>query len=103
MVAIFHKQTIHQGLFKKSIFKRPLNHHFGWVGILSLLTGSAVAIVSLSLSVRGWPIERLWLYLLMSSMIILVGVQLITYWLLLRVLASLGKREPNKYQDMIAA
>jgi hypothetical protein len=103
MVAIFHKPTIRQGIFKKSIFKRPLNHHFGWVGILSLITGSVVAIVSLFLSVRGWPIERLWLYLLMSSMIILVGVQLITYWLLLRVLASLGTREPNKDQDMIAA
>jgi hypothetical protein len=102
-VAIFHKQPIHQGIFNKSIFKKPLNHHFGWVGTLSLMVGLVVAIVSLSLSVSGWPIERLWLYLLMSSMMILVGVQLLIYWILLRVLEHLGQREALTKKDILVA
>ena len=100
MVVIFHKQPISQGLFKRSIFKTPLNHHFGWVGALSFFVGLILGLVSLSLGVSGWPIERLWLYLLGSAMMILVGVQLMIYWVLLRVLEQLGERERMTKIDM---
>ena len=36
---------------------------------------------------------RLWLYLLGSAMLILMGVQFIIYWVLLRVLEELSQRE----------
>lgn len=101
MVTIFHKQPIRQGLLGKPIFKTPLNHHFGWMGLLGLLTGLIVGIVSLLLGIGGWPIERLWLYLLGSAMIILVGVQLIIYWILLRVLEELGQREVMTKKDLM--
>ncbi len=101
LVSIFHKRPIRQGLFGKPIFKKtPLNHHFGWTGLLSLFVGLALGVGSLSLGVSGWAIERLWLYLLGSAMLTLIGVQLVIYWILLRVLEELGQREMLTKKDM---
>ncbi len=100
MVSIFHKQPIRQGLFGKPVFKTPLNHHFGWVGALGLAVGFLLAIGSLALGVNGWPVERLWLYMLGSAMLTLVGIQLVIYWILLRVLEELGQREMLTKQDL---
>ena len=101
MVSIFHKRPIRQGLFGKPIFKKkPINHHFGWVGLLGLFAGLVLGVGSLSLGIGGWPVERLWLYLLGSAMLTLVGVQLIIYWILLRILAELGQREMLTKKDL---
>ncbi len=101
MVTIFHKRPVRQGLFGKPIFKKiPLNHHFGWMGLVSVLVGVVVAVGSLALGVSGWEIERLWLWLLGSAMATLVGVQLIIYWVLLRVLEELGQRELLTQKDL---
>lgn len=101
MVTIFHKQPVRQGLLGKPIFKKtPLNHHFGWMGLVSAIVGLVVAIASLALGVSGWEIERLWLWLLGSAMATLVGVQLIIYWILLRVLEELGRRELLTQKDL---
>ncbi|MCP4421176.1 MAG: glycosyltransferase family 2 protein [Chloroflexi bacterium] len=101
MVSIFHKRPIRQGLFKKPIFKEPLNHHFGWMGTLALAMGLVLGVGSLSLSIsQGWPIQRIWLYLLGSAMSTLVGLQLIIYWILLRVLEQLSQREILAKRDL---
>lgn len=93
LVAIFHKQPMRQGMFEKTSFRRPLNHHFGWMGVASLSVGTIVAGISFSLGLSGWPIDRLWFWLLGSAMLTLIGVQLNIYWILLRVLEELGRRE----------
>jgi glycosyltransferase involved in cell wall biosynthesis len=100
LVSLFYKKPIRQGLFGKPIFKTPLDQQFGWMGILAVLAGLAIAGISLALGVGGWPIERLWFYLLSSALSFLVGVQLIIYWLLLRVLDELNQREFLTRQDM---
>ena len=100
LVSLFYKKPIRQGLFGKPIFKTPLDQQFGWMGILGIVAGLAIALVSLSLGVGGWPVERLWFYLLSSALSFLVGVQLIIYWLLLRVLDELNQREFLTRQDM---
>jgi hypothetical protein len=41
----------------------------------------------------GWEASRLWLYLLGSAMLILVGVQLMISWVVMRVLEGLNQRE----------
>jgi hypothetical protein len=97
---LFYKKPIRQGLFGKPFFKTPLDRQFGWMGILAVIAGLAIAIVSLSLGVGGWPIERLWFYLVSSALSLLVGVQLMIYWLLLRVLDELNQREFLTRQDM---
>ena len=100
LVALFYKKPIRQGLFGKPIFKTPLDQQFGWMGIVAMVVGLLIGLASLILGVRGWEIERLWLYLLGSAMIFLVGIQLAVYWLLLRILEELSQRESLTRQDM---
>ncbi len=93
LVSLFHKRPIRQGLFGRPIFKVPLENYFGWIGAVSVLAGLVVGIVTLALGIRGWEITRLWFYLLASAMAILVGIQLVIYWILLKVLDELSKQE----------
>jgi glycosyltransferase involved in cell wall biosynthesis len=93
LVSLFHKRPIRQGLFGRPIFKVPLENYFGWIGAVSILAGLVVGIVALALGIRGWEITRLWFYLLASAMAILVGIQLVIYWILLKVLDELSKQE----------
>ena len=100
LISLFYKKPIRQGLFGKPIFKTPLDQQFGWMGVLAIVIGTAIGIVGLTLGVQGWVIERLWFYLLSSAMIFLVGIQLVIYWLLLRVLEELSQRELLTKQDL---
>jgi len=100
LVSLFHQQPIRQGLFGKPVFKQPLERHFGWLGLLAAGLGLAVGAVSLTLSLGGWPIERLWLYLLGVAMLLVVGLELIVFWLIMRVLDELSQRATQVAQDM---
>lgn len=94
LVALFYKRPIQQGLFSnKPLFKTPLDRQFGWLGGLSLLLGVGLGVGSLILGINGWAVGRLWLYLLGSAMFMLIGLQLIISWILLRVLDELSQRE----------
>jgi glycosyltransferase involved in cell wall biosynthesis len=100
LVSLFYKEPIRQGLFGKPIFDPPLETHFGWLGLLGLLAGLALGIISLVLGLNGWEAARLWLYMLGSAMLILVGVQLIIYWVLMHVLQELSQREELARKDL---
>ena len=100
LVSLFYRRPIRQGLFGKPIFKSPLDLQFGWIGIIAVVLGVAIALVSLALGVQGWEIDRLWFYLLSSALSFLAGIQLIIYWLLLRILEELSKRDFLTKQDM---
>jgi hypothetical protein len=96
LVSIFYKQPIQQGLFGKPIFKTSLDHYFGWMGLALILFGVLLAIGVL---LQGWELTRLWLYLLGSAMMVLIGVQLAISWLLMRVLDELSQREMQVLND----
>jgi hypothetical protein len=100
LVSLFHKEPIRQGLFGKPVFKRPLERHFGWMGLVTMVLGLAVGAVSLALSLGGWSIERLWLYLVGAAMLLLVGLELAVFWVITRVLAELSQREVQVAQDL---
>lgn len=100
LVSLFYQQPIRQGLFGRPLFKQPLEKHFGWIGALVLFLGFALGIISLTLGLNGWEMARLWLYLLGSAMLTLVGVQLIIYWILMRVLDDLSQRDALTQQDL---
>jgi len=93
LVSLFHKSPIRQGLFGKPVFKTPVERHFGWLGVLAFLAGLAVGAASLYLGLHGWDMNRLWLYGLGSAMLILIGVQLMIYWIIIRTLEELSQRE----------
>ncbi len=100
LVSLFYKQPIRQGLFGRPLFKISLDHYFGWIGFIILAVGLAIGFISTLLGVNGWAIDRLWLYLLGSAMFILVGVQLIIYWILMRVVEELSQREILTQKDL---
>ena len=99
LVSLFYKQPIRQGLFGRPLFTPSIDHYFGWIGAGALLSGLIIGITSVILGISGWSIDRLWLYLLGSAMFILMGVQLILYWILMRVLDELSQRETLMMMD----
>ena len=64
LVSLFHKRPIRQGLFGRPILKTPLESHFWWLGLILIVSGFTLGLASFILGLNGWPIERLWLYLL---------------------------------------
>jgi hypothetical protein len=100
LVSLFHKRPIRQGLFGKPIFRRPLDRHFGWMGLVAMIVGLAAGVGSLVLSLGGWSMERLWLWMLGAAMLLVVGLQLVVFWLIMRVLEELSQREIQVAQDM---
>lgn len=93
LVTLFYKKPIRQGLFGRPIFNPPLDRHFGWMGLVAMIAGIGIGACSLGLGLAGWPVSRLWLYLLGSAMVFLVGLQLAISWVLMRVLEGLSQRE----------
>jgi hypothetical protein len=93
LVSLFYRRPIRQGLFKKPLFARPIEQLFLPAGVAAAGLGLLVSVVSFVLSLRGWPIERLWLYLTGSAMLMLVGLQLVMAWLMGSVLRQLSQRE----------
>jgi glycosyltransferase involved in cell wall biosynthesis len=100
LVALFYKKPIRQGLFGKPIFKKSLDKQFGWMGLAAIFTGPTIALVALLIGADSWDIRRLWFYMVGSALIFLVGVQLVVYWLLLRILEELSQREMLTKQDI---
>jgi glycosyltransferase involved in cell wall biosynthesis len=101
LVALFHKHPMRQGLFGKPLFDPPLDQHFGWLGIVTALLGIAVGLAAYSLSLSGWDLERLWLYMLGSASLAMIGVQLFVSWVVMRVLQELSQRETSAQRDLI--
>jgi len=99
LVSLFYKRPIRQGLFGRPIFAKPIDRHFWWMGLVSALVGAIIGGAALALSLTGWEIARVWLYLLGSALFILNGLQLVIYWLLVRVLEELSRRELLVQQD----
>lgn len=93
LVSLFHKEPIRRGMFGTPIFDPPLDQHFGWFGIVSLIAGMLTGIASLVLSMNGWDITRLWFWLVGSALLSLVGLQLFISWIVMRILEELSERE----------
>lgn len=103
LVSLFYKKPIRQGLFGRPLFTVSIDHQFGWMGLFAVVAGLVMGGVSLTLGANGWEIARLWLYFLGSAMLVLVGVQLVIYWILMRVLDELSQRDILTKKDMGSA
>jgi glycosyltransferase involved in cell wall biosynthesis len=103
LVSLFHKRAIRQGVFGKPIFKTPLDRQFWWMGGAMAVVGVILALVALALGLSsGGPAgsNRQWFWMLCSSMIFLVGVQLVVSWFVMRVLEELNQREGQVDADL---
>jgi hypothetical protein len=59
-----------------------------------------IGILCMVLGVSGWEISRVWFYMLAGAMLTLVGLQFTIYWLLMRVLEELSRREELTDRDV---
>jgi hypothetical protein len=96
IVSLFYRRPIRQGLFRRPLFRRPIERHFLPLGLGGVGLAVAASTVSLVLSLRGWPIERLWLYLSGSAMVMITGLQLALWGILMAVLAEVSEREGTR-------
>lgn len=100
LVALISRQPPRQRFLGKTAVAAKISHHFGWIGWLMATLGILLGGISLAMGSHGWDIARLWLYLLGSAMLILTGVQMIIYWILLRVLEEVTQREAQVSLDL---
>lgn len=103
LVSLFHRKRIREGLFGKPVFNPPLDRHFGWLGVIAGIGGIVLACISLALSFSGWDLARLWLWLVVSALLGLIGLQLVISWTLMRVLEKLSEREARIGEEMQGA
>jgi glycosyltransferase involved in cell wall biosynthesis len=103
LVSLFHKRTVRQSVFGKPLFSQPLDRQFWWIGGVSALAGLVIGGASLGLSFNGWPLDRLWFWLLCSAMLIVIGVQLVISWFVMRTLEELSQREGKTDQDLLGS
>jgi hypothetical protein len=59
-----------------------------------------MGIVSVVLGVQGWGIDRLWFYLLGSEVLVMLGTNLLVFWLIMRVLEELSHRQADVQADL---
>jgi hypothetical protein len=96
VVSLFHHRQIRQGLFGRPLFKTPLENRFGWLGLVFVVTGVLLYIITKLGEVAPTP----WFYPVMSAMLVLTGAQLFTSWTLVRVLSVLSERESRRLRDL---
>jgi glycosyltransferase involved in cell wall biosynthesis len=101
LVSLFRRRPVQRGLFGRPIFAQPLDRQFGWLGVLSGCVGTILGATTLVLGFwQGWDITRLWLWLLASALLMLVGLQLVISWVVMRVLEALSQREMRIGEEM---
>jgi hypothetical protein len=100
LVSLFHKRPVRQGLFGRPLFDPPIDRHFGWLGVVAGVAGTALGGTSLVLGISGWDLSRLWFWLVISALLVLVGLQLVISWVLARVLERLSEREMRIDSDI---
>lgn len=99
LVSHFHKNPVRQRSLIAALVGSSPETHFHWVGLALAAAGVAVGAVSVTLAIQGWDIQRLWLWLLGSALLVLVGVQLSLFWMLIRVLDTLAERDTRIEAD----
>ncbi|GAB4538638.1 MAG: glycosyltransferase family 2 protein [Anaerolineae bacterium] len=100
LVSLFHKRQVRQGLFGRPLFRTPLESHFGWMGLLAVVAGVVVYGLAVLLGLNSSHVVPSWFAPAVSSVLVLSGFQLMTAWMLIKVLAQLSQREARAQDDL---
>ncbi len=100
LVSLFHKRQVRQGLFGRPIFRTPLERHFGWMGLAGVLGGLVAYVLAVLLRLNSSGAVPVWFPSAVSSVLVLSGFQLMTSWLLVKVLAELSQRSARTDDDL---
>ncbi|WP_322798255.1 glycosyltransferase family 2 protein [Thermoflexus sp.] len=102
IVSLFHKRPIRQSLFGRPLFRRPLEHRFLPMGLLSVAIGVGLYGWAVWARLTAPPFPAPWFVPAVSALTVLMGMDLITAGLLVRALAELSQRELRIQQDLEA-
>ncbi len=103
IVSLFHKRPVRQGLFGKPLFHKPLENHFGWMGIASMFGGVFIYALNVWRKWNAPPQKKetaAWFVPASSVVMVLTGLQLFTSWLLTLILSELTDRETKTQADL---
>lgn len=100
LVSLFHRRQVRQGVFGRPLFQTPLENHFGWMGLLVVVAGVVVYALAVLLGLNSSLVVPPWFAPAVSSVLVLSGFQLITAWILVKVLAQLSQREALAQDDL---
>lgn len=100
LVSLFHKRQIRQGLLGRPIFQSPLETHFGWLGLVTILAGFLVYALAVWQNLTAPGSMAPWFAPAVSAVLVLTGLNLVTSWLLIIVLAELSQRETRAVADL---
>ena len=100
LVSLFYRNPIRQGLLGRPLFAQPLERRFGWIGATIGLFGLVIGVVSVRLALGGWVMERLWFYLLIAAMSLIMGTQLVAFRVIMEMLAELNRRDQCIDEDL---
>ena len=102
LVSLFHKRPIRQGLFGRPLFRQPLERRFLPLGLLSVAAGLILYGWAAMAGLTAPPFPAPWFAPAVSALTVLMGVDLITAWILVRALSELSQRELRIRQDLAA-
>jgi len=100
IVSLFHKRHIRQGLLGRPIFSVPLESHFGWLGLIAMVGGGLVYGLAIWQNWTSPASAAPWFAPAVSTIMVLTGLQLLTSWLLIIVLAELSERDTRAEEDL---
>ena len=100
IVSLFHKRRIRQGLMGQPLFSAPLESNFGWLGLVSIVGGVSIYGLAIWQNWTSAASPAPWFTPAVSAIMVLTGIQLLTSWLLIVVLAELSKRDTRTEQDL---
>lgn len=100
LIAIFTHKPVRRGMFGRVIFNPPLDYYFGRIGGFTALIGIFVSGITFAILTSGGSIGELWFWLLLSSLLIVVGVLLCMSFLVIRVLDELALREATTQREL---
>jgi glycosyltransferase involved in cell wall biosynthesis len=100
IVALFHKRPIRQGMFGPRGNGRKIEKHYWWLGMLSILLGTALYAVAAIFDLTNPVLAASWFAPTASALMVLAGLQLVSAWGLARVLAELSVRDGFAARDL---
>ncbi|MEI9813652.1 MAG: glycosyltransferase family 2 protein [Acidobacteriota bacterium] len=100
LVALFHRNPVRQPSLLGKVLGSSPQRHFRWMGTAAVSAGLVLGGITMSLGLQGWDMRRLWLWLLGSALLVLVGIQLTLFWTLIRVLDTLLEREGRIEEEL---
>ena len=100
IVSLFHKRRIRQGLLGRPIFRQPLEFYFGWLGSSGIIVGVLIYGLAIALNWTAPASVAPWFAPAVSTIMVLTGLQLLTSWLVVIVLAELSERDVKAEIDM---